>query len=138
MSSPKLPTMAQLVNDLFRMYRHDDGREYTHKEVEEGITHAAGKKLIDASYISKLRTGLIKKPSILAVEALCHFFPVDVDYFFPRITALRERQSKTHIHSLPIALKAAGADPATLRSQLAAILRGLASLDEEQSEAKEE
>ena len=36
----------------------------------------------------------MQKPSILAVEALCHFFPVDVDYFFPSITALRKNQTE--------------------------------------------
>jgi len=86
--------MANLVNNLFSTYRHPDGREYTHKEVEAGITRRAGKKLIDASYLSKLRTGTLQKPSILAVEALCHFFPVDVDYFFPSITALRNNQNE--------------------------------------------
>ena len=87
-------SMANLVNNLFSTYRHPDGREYTHKEVEAGITRRAGKKLIDASYLSKLRTGTLQKPSILAVEALCHFFPVDVDYFFPSITALRNNQKE--------------------------------------------
>ena len=87
-------SMANLVNNLFSTYRHPDGREYTHKEVEAGITRRAGKKLIDASYLSKLRTGTLQKPSILAVEALCHFFPVDVDYFFPSITALRNTQNE--------------------------------------------
>jgi hypothetical protein len=94
MSSNTDFSIADLVNDLFSTYRHSDGREYTHKEVEAGITRRAGKKLIDASYLSKLRTGTLQKPSILAVEALCHFFPVDVDYFFPSITALRKSQNE--------------------------------------------
>ena len=87
-------SMANLENNLFSTYRHPDGREYTHKEVEAGITRRAGKKLIDASYLSKLRTGTLQKPSILAVEALCHFLPVDVDYLFPSITALRNNQNE--------------------------------------------
>ena len=94
MASTTDSSIANLVNDLFSTYRHSDGREYTHKEVEAGITRRAGKKLIDASYLSKLRTGTLQKPSILAVEALCHFFPVDVDYFFPSITALRNNQNE--------------------------------------------
>jgi hypothetical protein len=94
MSSDTDFSIANLVNDLFNTYRHPEGREYTHKEVEAGITRRAGKKLIDASYLSKLRTGTLQKPSILAVEALCHFFPVDVDYFFPSITALRKSQTE--------------------------------------------
>ena len=94
MSSDTDSSMADLVNELFNTYRHPEGREYTHKEVEYGITRTAGKKLIDASYLSKLRTGALQKPSILAVEALCHFFPVDVDYFFPSITALRKNQNE--------------------------------------------
>jgi transcriptional regulator with XRE-family HTH domain len=129
------PDIAVLVNHLFRDYRHPDGREYTHKEVEEGITKAAGRKLIDASYLSKLRTGMLKKPSILAVEALCHFFPVDVSYFFPSVAALRRRQEQEMRQDmLPIALRASGADPVTLKTQLTAILRGLSSLETESQE----
>jgi hypothetical protein len=94
MSSNTDSSIANLVNNLFNSHRHPEGREYTHKEVEAGITRRAGKKLIDASYLSKLRTGTLQKPSILAVEALCHFFPVDVDYFFPSITALRKNQTE--------------------------------------------
>ena len=94
MSSDTDFSIANLVNNLFDTYRHPEGREYTHKEVEAGITRRAGKKLIDASYLSKLRTGTLQKPSILAVEALCHFFPVDVDYFFPSITARRKSQNE--------------------------------------------
>lgn len=116
------PSLSELVNELFRRHRHPDGREYTHKEVEEGIIKIAGKKLIDASYISKIRTNQVKKPSILAVEALCHFFPVDTDYFFPSIVALRSRQKPAGLGS---ALRRSGADPVTLKAQLKAILRGL-------------
>jgi transcriptional regulator with XRE-family HTH domain len=124
------PTLPQLVNDLFKRYRHPDGREYTHKEVEEGITKRAGEKLIDASYISKIRTGYTKKPSIEAVEALCHFFPVETDYFFPRVVALRSQQANKPI-GLTQALRRSGADPVTLKAQLLAILRGLEE-DEDQ------
>ena len=120
----RYPTLPELVNDLFRRYRHPDGREYTHKEVEEGIRNTAGKKLIDASYISKIRTNQVKKPSILAVEALCHFFPVNTDFFFPSVVALRSRQAEKPA-GLVQALRRSGADPVTLKAQLQAILRGL-------------
>ncbi len=117
-------TLTEQVNDLFERYRHPSGREYTHVEVEEAITKAAGKKLIDSSYLSKIRTNQIKKPSILAVEALCHFFPVETDYFFPSVVALRARQAEKP-EGLAQALRRSGADPVTLAAQLRAILRGL-------------
>lgn len=122
--APSYPKLSQLVNDLFERYRHPTGREYTHKEVEQGITKTAGKKLISSSYISKIRTGYTKKPSIEAVEALCHFFPVETDYFFPRVVALRSRQAEKPI-GLAQALRRSGADPVTLKAQLQAIVRGL-------------
>ena len=108
----KHPEIADLVNALFKTYRHPEGREYTHKEVDEGITRQAGKKLIDASYLSKLRTGTLQKPSITAVEALCHFFPVEPEYFFPSIVALRRRQSQGRdADQLQIALRSTDMDP---------------------------
>ena len=122
--APSYPKLSQLVNDLFERYRHPTGREYTHKEVEQGITKTASKKLITSSYISKIRTNQIKKPSILAVEALCHFFPVETDYFFPSVVALRSRQAEKPA-GLAQALRRSGADPVTLKAQLQAILHGL-------------
>lgn len=133
------PSMPELVNELFKRYRHPSGREYTHKEVEEGITEAAGKKLIDASYLSKLRTGALKHPGMTAVQALCHFFPVSPDYFFPDVTAYRQRQQARSEGTTPLkaALRWTGADPDLLREQLASLLKALESDSEsEQNEAK--
>jgi len=124
-------TMAELVTELFKLYRHPEGREYTHKEVEEGITQAAGRKLIDASYLSKLRTGMIKKPSILAIEALCYFFPVDVNYFFPDIVKRRGRQTASPENQLVSALQKRGGDPVALRKQLQTIIRLLSNDDDD-------
>ena len=121
---PEYSTLSEQVNDLFERYRHPTGREYTHVEVEEGIAKAAGKKLITSSYISKIRTNQIIKPSILSIEALCHFFPVETDYFFPRVVALRARQADKP-QGLAEALRRSGADPVTLAAQLRAILHGL-------------
>lgn len=137
MDSPKFPSTAKLVNELFRVYRHPEGREYTHKEVEEGITKAAGKKLIDGSYLSKLRTGVLQKPSIIAVEALCHFFPIEPDYFFPRITALRRKQAVTEEQDrLYVLLRKTRANPHIhqLREHLSALLDALGALENKQEE----
>lgn len=124
-------TMAELVSELFKLYRHPEGREYTHKEVEAGITQAAGRKLIDASYLSKLRTGMIKRPSTLAIEALCYFFPVDVNYFFPDIVKRRSRQTKRPENHFVNALQQRGGDPVALRKQLQTIIRLLSNDDED-------
>ena len=124
-------TLAELVSELFKLHRHPEGREYTHKEVEEGITRAAGRKLIDASYLSKLRNGMIKKPSIVAIEALCYFFPVDVIYFFPDIAKLRTPPTGNPENQVVSALQKRGGDPAALRKQLQTIIRLLSNDDED-------
>lgn len=124
-------TIAELVSELFKLHRHPDGREYTHKEVEAGITQAAGRKMIDASYLSKLRTGMIKKPSIGAIEALCYFFPVDVNYFFPEIVKLRSYPSASPENQIISALRKRGGDPVALRKQLQTMIRLLSNDDED-------
>jgi hypothetical protein len=79
-------TPATVLNELFRTYLNPiDQREYTHKDVEEGITAIYGHKVIDASYISKLRNGIIQHPSLTSIEAICVFFDVDPLVFLPRL-----------------------------------------------------
>jgi len=124
-------TIAELVNELFKLYRHPEGREYTHKEVEVGITEVAGRKIIDASYLSKLRTGLIKRPSTLAVEALCYFFPVDVNYFFPNIANRQPRQTKHGENQFADAVQKHGGDPVAMRKHLQTLIRLLSDEKDE-------
>ncbi len=124
-------TMAELVNELFKLHRHPEGREYTHKEVEAGITEVAGRKIIDSSYLSKLRTGTIKRPSTLAIEALCYFFPVDVNYFFPDIVELQRHQTKHPENLFVNGVPEHGRDPVALRKHLQALLRLLSDGDDD-------
>lgn len=84
---------ARVLNQLFRSHLHpQEPREYTHKEIEEGIAKKYGRKIIDASYISKLRNGHIQSPSLAAIEAICVHFDVDPLIFFPRLADLREQK----------------------------------------------
>lgn len=124
-------TMAELVNELFNLHRHPDGREYTHKEVEAGITRAAGRKLIDASYLSKLRTGRIKNPSAGAIEALCYFFPVEVNYFFPDLTNFHNQSAGNLANEVILALRKRGGDPVALRKQLQTMIKLLTIKEED-------
>lgn len=123
-------TMAELVTELFNLHRHPDGREYTHKEVEAGITRAAGRKLIDASYLSKLRTGTIKNPSAGAIEALCYFFPVEVNYFFPDLANFHNQSAGSLANEVILALRKRGGDPVALRKQLQTMIK-LLTIEEE-------
>ena len=120
-------TMAELVNELFKLHRHPEGREYTHKEVEAGIIRAAGRKLIDASYLSKLRTGRIKNPSAGAIEALCYFFPVEVNYFFPDLAKFHHQSTRKLGNQVVLALRKRGGDPVALRKQLQTMVKLLTS-----------
>lgn len=79
---------ARVLNGLFAANLHPiEHREYTHKEVERGIERIYKRKVIDASYISKLRNGHIQSPSVAAIEAICEFFDVNPLIFFPRRAA---------------------------------------------------
>ena len=111
-SLPDAPNIATLLNDLFIHYRHESGREYTNREVEEGIKTMAGRRLMDESTIWRMRSGGAKKPSMDVVEALCMFFPVDVSYFYPRLAALRDRQQgRSAAEQVKVALRKTSLDP---------------------------
>ncbi|HEU4327419.1 MAG TPA: helix-turn-helix domain-containing protein [Roseiflexaceae bacterium] len=73
-------TTAELVEDLFRTYRHPSGREYSNQEVSTALNDA-----VDASYIAKIRRGIIKNPGRHGLLALCRFFKVPSSYFFPEL-----------------------------------------------------
>lgn len=128
----KARTIALLINDLFRKHRHPNGHEYSNREVIEGIEQATGRRMIEASYLSKLRAGTVKTPGITTIEALCSFFPVDPDYFFPELAALRQRQS----HGTRAKLRSSGADPQLLKEQLEALLQSLNALNKEEDKLK--
>lgn len=72
------PTVADLINELFRRNPKPNGREYTNQE----ISAASG---IDSSYLSRLRTGKIPNPGRETLKNLSLFFRVPVSYFFPEL-----------------------------------------------------
>jgi transcriptional regulator with XRE-family HTH domain len=73
-------TIALLVDNLFKMRRRPDGKEYSYQEVENAL-----EKRLTASYVRKLRTGLIPNPGRDALIELCTFFRVPISYFFPEL-----------------------------------------------------
>lgn len=136
----KSQKVAGLINELFRRYRHPIGREFTNREVVEGIEKVVGRRLIEVSYLSKLRAGVVKTPGITTIEALCSFFPVEPEYFFPEITALRQQQGQPGGQQVAFyrALQSSGVDPHVLREQLKRLLDALGQLEEQHSHKREE
>lgn len=82
-----MKTLAELVDDLFRNYRKENGKEYTYVEIAEALGGT-----IDPSSISKLRTGRIKDPRRETLLALCQFFKVPPTYFFPELEPIPEAE----------------------------------------------
>lgn len=75
--------LAELVDRLFKTHLRPDGREYTYQDVEN-----ATDKALSASYIRKVREGIIRNPGRDALMELCFFFRVPAAYFFPELAAL--------------------------------------------------
>lgn len=81
------PTSVQvLVDQLFKMHRHPEGREYTYQEVVAKLK-ALGIS-IDYTTLSKVRSGDIANPGRRVLLGLCQFFRVPASYFFPELTEL--------------------------------------------------
>lgn len=128
MGDPQPKTMAELVNDLFQTYRHPNGREYTNKEVARVICSKG--RHIDASHLSRIRTGHVVNPGVSVIEALCLFFPIDPAYFFP---GLQQRQADTPLSADPIhiALRSVGLQP-DVQEKLEDLIRILKYQDQKQ------
>jgi transcriptional regulator with XRE-family HTH domain len=77
---------AKLINDLFKEHLKPNGQEYSYQEVSKGIQTLGGE--LDASYIGKIRKGVIKNPGRDALMLLCRFFQVPASYFFPELSDL--------------------------------------------------
>lgn len=77
-SQPSQPTFAQLLKHLMNQPLHPEGRPYT-------ITEAAHALPGNASYqhLWRLLQGKIEEPTWPTIEALCRFFRVRPEYFFP-------------------------------------------------------
>ena len=79
-SGSKAPTVAELVNHLFEVCLHPDGRPYTLAEVGTTLRGTNG-----PSHLSQIRLGVIKNPTRETLLALCLFFKISPLYFFPEL-----------------------------------------------------
>jgi transcriptional regulator with XRE-family HTH domain len=98
-----MKTAAELVDTLFRTHLKADGREYSCQEVSKALD---GK--LDASYIAKVRKGVIKNPGRDALMHICMFFRVPASYFFPELESLNapdEDEAKGDVELLRTAFR---------------------------------
>jgi transcriptional regulator with XRE-family HTH domain len=77
-----MKTTAELIDDLFRVHRKANGKEYSHIEVCVALDGA-----IEPSHLGKLRNGTIKNPKRDTLLTLCRFFKIQPTYFFPELRA---------------------------------------------------
>lgn len=100
----------ELIDELFHLHLKGDGTEYTNREVAKVLG-------CDASYIGKLRRGLITNPGRDTLLGLAKFFGVPITYFFPEMT---EAPIDADVQ-VSVALRSAGLDEDE-RSHIKAII----------------
>ncbi|WP_432491510.1 helix-turn-helix domain-containing protein [Kineococcus gypseus] len=71
---------AARLDQLFHHIRHPTGRQYSLREVADGINEA-GKVSITPSHLSRLRSGASRNPGFDQITAIAAFFGVDPKYF---------------------------------------------------------
>ena len=79
-SAQRLPTVAELTEHLFDVYRHPSQRKYSNREVETEIPGS-----IKHVNIYKIRVGQIPNPSRESLLVFCRFFHMSPLYFFPEL-----------------------------------------------------
>lgn len=77
---PQVQRVADLINHLFDVRRHADGRPYTNREVGAAL-HRAN----PGAHIAKLRNGRIRNPTRETLLVVCRVFRVAPAYFFPEL-----------------------------------------------------
>lgn len=94
--SKERPTLARKLNKLFDEIRPDgrNGRRYTNDEVAAAIKAAAPGVRVGGAYLSALRTGIKRQPSVELRVALARFFGVSSAYFVEETTP---EQTETEI-----------------------------------------
>jgi transcriptional regulator with XRE-family HTH domain len=102
--------IAPLIDELFQMHPKADGTEYSNHEVAKIIG-------CDASYLGKLRRGVITNPGRDTLISLAKFFGVPITYFFPEMT---ENLVDADVQ-VSVALRSAGLDEDE-RSHIKAII----------------
>ncbi|WP_305366941.1 helix-turn-helix domain-containing protein [Rhodococcus erythropolis] len=76
MSEPAMETFANRLDKLFEQAEV----KVTNLEVARGMLESGCS--VSTPYLSQLRTGVRKNPSLLVVNALANFFRVSPDYFY--------------------------------------------------------
>lgn len=116
-----MPTVAELVEDLFQTHRRPDGREYTNREVSLAL---GGQ--VEPSHLSKLRNGKITNPGRETLLLLCRFFNTPPSYFFPELDMPQTSQEvgNPQGESLHVALRSAGLSP-QVREKLEALIQAI-------------
>ncbi len=81
MAPPNDPgVFAARLDQLFDHVRHPSGRQYSLREVADGINEA-GAVSITPSHLSRLRSGASRNPGFDQITAIAAFFGVDPKYF---------------------------------------------------------
>lgn len=104
MADNRAVSVAELVDNLFKVYHHPNGHEYSYQEISNALNGE-----LDPSYIAKVRKGVIKNPGRDALKLLCQFFQVPASYFFPELETLNgaERQVNER-ETIRMALRSVG------------------------------
>jgi transcriptional regulator with XRE-family HTH domain len=87
---------ATKLDQLFHRIRKPDGKTFSYGDVAKGIQEE-GEPTINAGYIWKLRTGVIKNPGYRVIKAIARFFDVPVSYFFEEEEAETERLEEINL-----------------------------------------
>jgi transcriptional regulator with XRE-family HTH domain len=75
-----VPSVAELLDNLFKTRTKLGGKEYSYQEVSDGLNGE-----LDPTYIAKIRKGRITNPGRNTLLLLCRFFQVPATYFFPEL-----------------------------------------------------
>lgn len=81
---------AELVEQLFKIHRRADDKEYSLAEVAAKLRTFGIS--VDSTTLGKLRSGEIPNPGRRVLLGLCQFFRVPASYFFPELDELGPQQ----------------------------------------------
>ena len=76
----QVPTISELVNELFKTHKHKSGREYSTREVSLAMSGS-----INHTTLDRVRRGTSSNLTREAILNLCIFFQVPTSYFFPEL-----------------------------------------------------
>ncbi|WP_051898533.1 hypothetical protein [Sciscionella sediminilitoris] len=78
-AGPDKPPFSVLLNLLFHLYRHPEGREYTNQEVSDWCGEHGN--YVSRVSVWQLREGRSRNPSLNNAAILAQFFGVSVSWF---------------------------------------------------------